>query len=68
MTLQIFVNMSDLTLNLRKSEIIITSADPEQARKLVQILQCKAAQFPLKYLRLSFFGQTTQKTTLPFAY
>jgi Reverse transcriptase (RNA-dependent DNA polymerase) len=50
--LHIFEKMSELKINLLKSELIMTRTSEHQVNHLAQILKCQAATFPIKYLGL----------------
>jgi hypothetical protein len=52
MVLSIFQRLSGLQVNLRKSEILVTSENGNKASALAAILGCKASNFPITYLGL----------------
>jgi hypothetical protein len=50
--MQIFAKISELTINMQKLEILITSSSREHVQELSQIMQYKAPEFQLKYIGL----------------
>jgi hypothetical protein len=50
--LQIFQKISELKINLGKSEILVTADNAGKGQRLAHILQCKVATFPITYLGL----------------
>jgi hypothetical protein len=59
--LKTFSKISGLTINLQKSELIITSSTPQQIEEFAALLQCKAASFPFTYLGLSLSDKKLPK-------
>jgi zinc-binding in reverse transcriptase len=50
--LDTFGNISGLKINMQNSELLVTSMTSHQVQQLANLIQCKSATFPLKYLGL----------------
>jgi Reverse transcriptase (RNA-dependent DNA polymerase) len=59
--LRIFGEMSGLRINMQKSELLITSMREEQVQSLAQVINCKHAMFPFKYLGLPLSDRKLQR-------
>jgi Reverse transcriptase (RNA-dependent DNA polymerase) len=59
--LQLYGQISGLQVNLAKSELLITSVENDRVQWLANIMGCKAASFPLKYLGMPFSDKKLRK-------
>jgi hypothetical protein len=57
-------NLSELRVNLHKSEILIMTAEQYETQQLMQIMECRASTFPIKYLGLPLSNKKIGKRTL----
>jgi hypothetical protein len=54
-------NLSELRVNLHKSEILIMTAEQYETQQLMQIMECRASTFPIKYLGLPLSNKKLAK-------
>jgi hypothetical protein len=47
-----FENMSGLKINFDKSEVLVMGMSAPEQRRIVNLLNCRLGQFPMKYLGL----------------
>lgn len=59
--LHMYGELSGLRVNLNKSEVLVTTALPEEIRDLAEIMDCEAASFPITYLGLPLTDKKLQK-------